>query len=126
MDVPDSDAKRIESLNALLSRTITIDSAIELLSREPWDSDLPLVTVSVSHIESELRRFLDGELNAQDVEHWANVFEARDDVAFADHIVEEIVFELANPTLDGPLTASSAELKIERLVTAIRTAGPEG
>lgn len=98
----DSDARRTQTLEALLSRSISVDSAAALLSQEPWDSDLPLVTLSAAHLESELRRFLDGELSAQDVGDWANFFEVRDDVEFDNETAKAIVFELANPCLREP------------------------
>ncbi len=41
--------------------------------------------------------------------------EVRDDVAFQDKTVKDIVFELANSELEGPLTLAAAQMMLSRL-----------
>lgn len=110
-----SEARRTALLRALLSRTISVEDAIELLSREPWDSPSALVVISEGDVRAELQRFLGGELSAESVEDWANVFEVRDDIDFQNDVVKEIVFELANSEREGSLTLIFARAMLSRV-----------
>jgi len=69
-----------------------------------------------------LRRFKSGGLSAQQAESWANVIEGREDIGVESdnrELLNEAIFDLANPDLQGSLTTAAAERWIERL-SAIR------
>src|SRR5919204_27436 len=105
--------ERTNWLHLLLSFEVPVDDALAALQRYPWDCD-ELVTLTPEHISRVLRRFLAGELTARDVEQWAAAVECRDDVAMSE-LVKEVVFDLANPSLQGELNDDRAKLEIARL-----------
>jgi hypothetical protein len=82
------------------------------LATHDWDSTDELVTLRNSHVRNVLARYTRGEVTAPDVEHWANLVEGRDDIAFSggrQGRLAEVVYELANPELEGDLTRSRSE-----------------
>jgi hypothetical protein len=66
------------------------------------------------HIIAVLQRFMAGEFNARDVEHWADAIEGRDDIAMSD-LLKDVLFDIANPVLQGQLDDARAEAQIARL-----------
>ena len=71
------------------------------------------------HLASALQHYLDHSLSASDIEAWANLIEAREDVFFEvghDSQIEEVLHELANPLLTQSLDLSrAAELRASLL-----------
>jgi hypothetical protein len=69
-----------------------------------WD-DPPVATLTRGHVLDVLERWQRGELDASEVEEWANLVEVRDDLDHdpADPAVADAMFDLANPELQGPL-----------------------
>jgi hypothetical protein len=66
--------------------------------------------MSRNHINAILARFIAGDLTAEEVTGWAECFEAREDVGF-EHCganLQEIVFRLANPEINEPITRELA------------------
>jgi hypothetical protein len=79
------------------------------LAEFEWDCSEPLVSLTSEHLLPILRRFLAGELTAEAVEAWADLVEARDDIAFPDDQVLDAIFMLANPMTNGVLDNQLAE-----------------
>lgn len=100
---------RIRLLQDLVRCSSPATVTAEALSRFPWDVEGPLVVLTRRHCVSVLDRLLRGELSAGEVEAWADALEVREDVEFEAGLVGEIVYRLANPALEGPLTAAVAE-----------------
>ena len=101
----------VQSL-VLLDRPLpSLESALRSF---PWDWEgPPIATVDVIAVASVLRRYAAGELTDEQVEHWANLIEGRDDVEFTPE-ASAAVFYLANPLLNGPV-AEVAPLLLSRL-----------
>ena len=77
-------------------------SESRLLLRDfDWDS-APLVHVSTSDVSAVLQAFIGGAVASNFVEEWAEVLESREDVHF-DPVVENAIYILANPALEGAL-----------------------
>jgi hypothetical protein len=77
-----------------------------------WEGP-PLAILRADDVISVLHRWEKGEVNAQEVEDWANLVELRDDL---DHdptntAVASAVFDLANPELQGPLELIAPALR---------------
>lgn len=88
----------------LLARPLQ-DIANELAALD-WDFNGKGVELRPEHLRSVLRRFLEGGLTAVQVETWANLIEAREDVFAHDATkpqVENVLYELANPLLTQQL-----------------------
>lgn len=101
---------RLESLEAILS-------IWEQLRIHGWDTDEEEILTS-GHIISALNRYLEGELPGAAVTEWADLLEAREDVAYEeskDRDIRKALHDLGNPVLEGPLTPQSARELIEML-----------
>jgi hypothetical protein len=83
-----------------------------------WDYEGDGVELTRRHLSAVLQRYLQAVLSARDVEVWANLIEAREDVCFDanyEREIEEVLYELANPTLTQPLDRSRASSLIKTL-----------
>jgi hypothetical protein len=109
-------SNRVEILQRLINFSIPLASISKELSQLPWDYDDSLVTLEHEHVTKVLKRFLANELTAQDVENWSNLIESREDLAYEPTCqaqLEESIFKLANPELEGELTTDVAREIIE-------------
>ena len=95
----------------LLQALLTFDEQLNLIAQElaqlEWDYEGEPVLVAPLHIVSILNRFLSNQLNAKQVEEWANMIECREDLDYESENqkqLEQVIYELANPELEGPLT----------------------
>ena len=103
---------RTEILNNLLLCNSPVTELLRNLTDYSWDSEEELVTLKASHVDNILSRFLQGELSVKDVETWANAIEGREDIAIDPvnfGLVQDSIFELANPDITVQLTMASAE-----------------
>ena len=73
-----------------------------------------------SDVIATLHRFHTGRASAQEVLDWADFREVRDDVELASELVKTVVFELANPELEGALTERRARELMLTLVDSKR------
>lgn len=117
-----------ESENArrrdLLEKLVQFDPSMALAMGGPaldwWDPtpDGPTVVLTGEHARNVLVRFQEGALSSAVVEAWANAIESREDIDFSDEnadVLEELIFELANPLLTEALDSSRASSWIDRL-----------
>jgi hypothetical protein len=117
-----------ESENArrrdLLEKLVRFDPSMPLALGGPaldwWDPTPggPTVVLTDEHARKVLVRFQDGTLSSKDVEAWANAIESREDIDFSNekgNVLEELIFELANPLLTQALDSSRASSWIDRL-----------
>jgi hypothetical protein len=96
-------------LRDLVQLSRPLDDILDDLQRFPWDSEVEFVALTAGNISSILRRYRDGELSAETVEAWADAIELRDDIACdPDAVAGKILFELANPLINEPLTRRRA------------------
>jgi hypothetical protein len=93
---------RRELLRELLALKRPTAEVLRTLARFGWDSD-ELVTLSAGEALRVVGRFLQGEVSEEDLEEWANGIEGREDVGFSPSNLREMIFELANPGLVGPV-----------------------
>jgi hypothetical protein len=110
---------RAELLDELIKYERAIESTHEELRPFGWDSDSVLVLLLPEHIVNVLDRFLRHELNASQVEIWANAIETRDDIGYDPmSVCGEALHELANPEITDSLT-------IERALAWLSLLNPE-
>ena len=92
------------------------------LAKIGFDSESELVTITKNTIANILNRVIDKEISYELLEEWANLIECREDIGYEDEILQEIIFELANPCLYGEIDERKIcmildEIKYERSET---------
>lgn len=95
---------RKEILNDLLSMNGSIRKLLNDLSSFGYDSSEPLIVVTTKDIEVILTKCINNLIDISDLEEWANAIEIRDDIDFENDDLKEIIFELANPDINGAIT----------------------
>ena len=103
---------RRETVEALVEWRGDLSALTARLSEFPFDSETPLVTLQISNIVEALERFLAGGVSANDVEHWADAVEGRDDIGYAaghEDEISQVLFVLSTPDANGSLTQDSAK-----------------
>lgn len=92
----------------ILKGLVLLQGDIEILERElskyPWDIENPLFTISIDDFTRVLKKSLNDEIDFVTLNNWANAIECRDDLDFETEKIKEIVFELANPEINGEIT----------------------
>ena len=122
----EADSRRVDALNDLLRRRISVVDGITNLRQFPWDSPEELTVLTVADVVSALESWVLGDIDDQGLESWAEAIAGRDDVAMetkAADVLTQGLFELSSPELFGPV-ASTAPRLLERL-RAIPGSGDE-
>lgn len=98
----------MRSRKEILKDLVLLQGSIEVLEKElsqyPWDTEAPLLNVSENDFIDVLQRYIDNEIDFQILSNWANAIECRDDLEFTNEEMQEIIFELANPEINGEIT----------------------
>ena len=105
---------REEERRSIIQSLVDLDRPVTeieaLLAPLPWDYPKPLDRLTYNHIRSVLLRFLAGNLDAKDLEEWAELVEMRDDIEFADERTKEVIHMLSTPQIHFPIDAQLAQL----------------
>lgn len=105
---------REEERRSIIRSLVDLDRPVTeikaLLAPLPWDYPKSLVRLTYNHIRSVLLRFLAGNLDAKDVEEWAELVEMRDDIEFADERTKEVIHMLSTPQIHFPIDGQLAKL----------------
>ncbi|AXR68712.1 hypothetical protein [Leptospira mayottensis] len=97
---------RYELLHKLVNLETPIDQIKKGLSFYDWDSEIN-IELNSNHICNIIQKYLDGNLTNNEVEEWANLIEGREDISFEvrnQALLQNIIFDLANPELTEQLT----------------------
>ena len=106
---------RLEIVKSLIELSRPLDAVAVTICEFSWDYEGEPVELRREHLVSVLSRYLSGKLSASDVEKWANLLEGRDDICFekgSEEWINEVVYELANPSLTMPLDIDRARILI--------------
>lgn len=109
---------RTELVEALIEYREPIAPLMQELRTYGWDSDEDLATLSPEHVISVLNRFQSSSISASEVQEWANAIERREDIALNprhNDTLDEMVFWLANPAINFPITTELASRVISNL-----------
>jgi hypothetical protein len=104
--------RRLEFLKDLVAFNKPVEILADGLSQLDWDYEGQPLAVTASQIRSILQRFLAGKFSAKDLEDWANLIECREDLEFEGNrheAIENVIFCLANPRLQGEITPALCE-----------------
>lgn len=74
------------------------------LSQYSWDIEERILIISKQDFSNVLKRGIENEIAFEDIVSWANAIECRDDIGFEVEEIQEVVFELANPEINGEIT----------------------
>ncbi len=95
---------RVEILKDLVTLKSDSSQLEKELAQYPWDMEEPLLILRKQDIIAVVQRCINNEILFKDLNDWANVIELRDDIGFEDEEVKQLIFELANPEINGVLT----------------------
>jgi cobyrinic acid a,c-diamide synthase len=104
--------KRTELVTQLVREGLLPSDQLRRLHDFRWDSEAILAVLTRDDAVRILRRHLGAELTADEVVEWANQIEAREDIGFEhgyEDALEELIYELANPTLHPEPTTEAAK-----------------
>lgn len=101
---------RFDVLRNLVAFSKPVDVLSSNLSKCDWDYEGDPLVVAASDMKAVLNRFLVGERTAEELESWANLIECREDLEFEEQqheAIENVIYCLANPALQGEITPDS-------------------
>jgi hypothetical protein len=104
-------SERLDAVRNLLILAKPLTEISVQLSNFSWDYDGEGLKLTRDHLRHALQRYLDGALSSIDVETWANLIEAREDIYFNAEdstLIDDVLHELANPILTQSLDISRA------------------
>ncbi|PKP20331.1 MAG: hypothetical protein CVU05_09345 [Bacteroidetes bacterium HGW-Bacteroidetes-21] len=107
---------RTEILKNLVLLQDNIENLKIELSKFVWDSELPLYSISIEDFTSVLKRCINNEIDFKILTSWANAIECRDDIEFKNEVLQEIVFEIANPEINGNITKERLQEIVNKLL----------
>nr|VFJ52027.1 MAG: hypothetical protein BECKDK2373B_GA0170837_103527 [Candidatus Kentron sp. DK] len=103
---------RIAILMSLVSFSKPLNELDRDLSELDWDYDGEPLTIRSDYIVEVLQRCISGEINTDEIEGWANLIECREDLEFENEagiFLENTIYRLANPVLEGEITPGVCE-----------------
>ncbi|PKL85065.1 MAG: hypothetical protein CVV22_10005 [Ignavibacteriae bacterium HGW-Ignavibacteriae-1] len=106
---------RIEIIKELALIQGDIEMLRKELSEYPWDIEEPLFKISKEDFSNILNRSIKNEIDFETLSNWANAIECRDDLEFENEVMQEAVFELANPEINGEITKD----RLNQIITLI-------
>lgn len=112
--------KRVALVEDLVSLSSPVQDSVRQLAALDDDDAGETATLTKAHLVAVLKRYRDGKLTAIEVEEWANAIENRDDIDFdPDHEseIDDIMYDLANPTLEHHLSPALAAEMLAQLST---------
>ncbi len=95
---------RIEILKDLIRLKSDSRALEKELAQYPWDMDEPLLILHKQDVIAVVQRCINIDISIKDLNDWADIIELRDDIDFENEEVKRLIFELANPEINGALT----------------------
>lgn len=103
---------RFDVLRDLVAFSKPLDVLSNTLSKFDWDYGGSPLVVTASDMKAVLNLFLVGERTAEELESWGNLIECREDLYFEEKRykeIENVIYFLANPVLQGRITPDSCK-----------------
>lgn len=113
-----NDHNRVLFLNAVINMQPDYGIAMKALEEYGWDFNGNPLMIQSSVFKEILSGFVEEKIAATDIHIWAEFLELREDVDFFENdepILSQILYELANPDLEGELTKDRAKSLISQL-----------
>jgi len=99
--------RHFQILESLLNFNQPLNELKKNLKTLPWDNENEIIVLKRIHVIKILERYINKELNSDEISEWANLIEGREDVGFEQNnedVLKKVIFEMANPEINGPLT----------------------
>ncbi|MFM7438233.1 MAG: hypothetical protein ACKO2V_06445 [Snowella sp.] len=112
---------RQEYLNALVNLDQPLSTILPILKTFPWDNNQTIITLKKEHLIQILNQYFDHSLSATDLENWANAIECREDITYETEdkdFINDIIFDLANPILNTPISPELVKQYITQLLNS--------
>lgn len=106
---------REEVLHDLIRLKSNLTELQAELSQYSWDTQNPIIFITNNDLMNVLRSSVENIISFDEITAWANIIECRDDLGFEDIRSQDILFELANPEINGQLTKNRLEEMISEL-----------
>jgi hypothetical protein len=107
--------RRQTAINSLLRLDRPLAELRAALATLDWDWDhAPAGTLTRPHVVAVLHHFECAQLDDAAVEEWANLIECREDIGYEagyEAVLKSVIFDLANPTLQGHLADIAPRLR---------------
>lgn len=113
--------KRIALLARLVKCEQPLDGLVAELSEFGWDSEDELVLLTLVDAKKAISRYRNGEIEANELESWAEAIEGRDDVGLElrhETLLRRLIFELANPEVVREVSPDRADSWIAEIECA--------
>jgi len=110
---------RFDLLNALVNWSKPIADISQALSSCAWDYDGEPYILKRIHLVNAIERLISNEVSPQELEGWANLIECREDIGFEEshrEEIEQIIYRLANPELEGAITVEECRKLVKELI----------
>jgi len=108
---------RAEALRQIIEFGPYREEAYGVLLGQPFSSDDESVIASVQSLLQMLRKYLDDQIDVDDVEEWAMFIDCCDDIDAS--LIEDYIYALCNPELMGSVDKAKAAVMIELLNSSI-------
>ncbi len=108
MMTQENNAGRLNLLKDFINYKDTSDKIQHDIQSYLWDFEGKPALLGAKDIARVLKLYLEQKITARDIGRWANFLECRDDV-HAHESIADILFELANPDIEGELTEARAK-----------------
>jgi hypothetical protein len=98
---------RIKVLTDLVSFSEPLNILSNELAELDWEYEGEPFVIRAMKIIEVLQRYISGKIKSMEIEEWANLIECREDLEFEEDkrdMLENTIYRLANPVLEGAIT----------------------
>ncbi|HKK54918.1 hypothetical protein [Marinobacter sp.] len=113
-----SPEEHLALLEALCTLSAPLEEIETALAPFGWDHEEELVILSRQAVHHVVLAWSEGRLSTDTLTAWAEAIEARDDIGREEpheELLNDILFELANPDINGALTPDRAQEVLQTL-----------
>jgi len=104
---------RQQALQQIISFGEERDAAVSTLAKFGWDPSFEVISVDSHALMIVLIKYMSGDIDADDLELWANFIECRDELEYSD--IEGYIYALADPEQMGGISLDN----IEKMLTVL-------
>lgn len=96
---------RQQALQQIIAFGEQRDMAVSALAKFGWDPSFEVISVDSHALILVLTKYMSGDIDADDLELWANFIECRDELDYSD--IEGYIYALADPEQMGGISLAN-------------------